>query len=134
MFIKFFHFLTQAITALGNSEILVATTLLMALGTSMLTLFAGLSTAMGAFLAGLILAETDFALQVMRYAPLIHLLLGRGRYSTLFRVFWSLKAVCGPVHRHARYPGGPHRARGQLTDNLLRGVCSSSMMLVALEE
>lgn len=56
--------LYKFVIALGNSEIIVATTLVMALGTSMLTMFAGLSTAMGAFLAGLILAETDFALQV----------------------------------------------------------------------
>eukprot|EP00850_Spirogloea_muscicola_P004565 SM000019S05109 [mRNA] locus=s19:978602:987779:+ [translate_table: standard] len=47
-----------------NAEIFAANTLLVVLGTSVLTARAGLSMALGAFLAGLLLAETEFALQV----------------------------------------------------------------------
>ncbi|CAI5506805.1 unnamed protein product [Closterium sp. Naga37s-1] len=47
-----------------NAEIFAANTLLVVLGTSVLTAQAGLSMALGAFLAGLLLAETEFALQV----------------------------------------------------------------------
>ncbi|CAI7742561.1 unnamed protein product [Closterium sp. NIES-54] len=47
-----------------NAEIFAANTLLVVLGTSVLTARAGLSMALGAFLAGLLLSETEFALQV----------------------------------------------------------------------
>ncbi|GFP93020.1 k(+) efflux antiporter 2 chloroplastic [Phtheirospermum japonicum] len=47
-----------------NAEIFSANTLLVILGTSLLTARAGLSMALGAFLAGLLLAETEFSLQV----------------------------------------------------------------------
>lgn len=56
--------LYKFIAKLGNAEMFVAATLLMALGTSMLTLLAGLSLALGAFLAGLLIAETEYAMQV----------------------------------------------------------------------
>eukprot|EP00898_Chlorokybus_atmophyticus_P005457 jgi/Chlat1/5912/Chrsp4S06407 len=60
-----------------NAEIFAATTLLVVLGTSVLTAQAGLSMALGAFLAGLLLAETEFALQVESdIAPYRGLLLG----------------------------------------------------------
>eukprot|EP00899_Mesostigma_viride_P020290 jgi/Mesvir1/28262/Mv04795-RA.8 len=60
-----------------NAEIFAATTLLVCLGTSLLTAQAGLSMALGAFLAGLLLAETEFALQVESdIAPYRGLLLG----------------------------------------------------------
>jgi Kef-type K+ transport system membrane component KefB len=45
-------------------QIFAATTLLVVLGTSVLTSLAGLSLALGAFLAGLLIAETEYALQV----------------------------------------------------------------------
>lgn len=48
----------------ANAEIFAATTLLVVLGTSFLTSLAGLSLALGAFLAGLLIAETDYVLQV----------------------------------------------------------------------
>eukprot|EP00955_Chlamydomonas_euryale_P059789 357496-Chlamydomonas_euryale.AAC.5 len=48
----------------ANAEIFASTTLLVALGTSFLTQLAGLSLALGAFLAGLLIAETEYALQV----------------------------------------------------------------------
>ncbi|ONM11988.1 K(+) efflux antiporter 2 chloroplastic [Zea mays] len=47
-----------------NAEIFSANTLLVIFGTSLLTARAGLSMALGAFLAGLLLAETEFSLQV----------------------------------------------------------------------
>ncbi|KAH9547976.1 hypothetical protein CY35_11G063400 [Sphagnum magellanicum] len=60
-----------------NAEIFAANTLLVVLGTSLLTARAGLSMALGAFLAGLLLAETEFALQVESdIAPYRGLLLG----------------------------------------------------------
>ncbi|XP_073311385.1 K(+) efflux antiporter 2, chloroplastic [Primulina huaijiensis] len=60
-----------------NPEIFSANTLLVILGTSLLTARAGLSMALGAFLAGLLLAETEFSLQVESdIAPYRGLLLG----------------------------------------------------------
>jgi len=60
-----------------NAEIFAATTLLTCIGTSLLTQVAGLSMALGAFLAGLLLAETEYALQVESdIAPYRGLLLG----------------------------------------------------------
>ncbi|XP_024388628.1 K(+) efflux antiporter 2, chloroplastic isoform X2 [Physcomitrium patens] len=60
-----------------NAEIFAANTLLVVLGTSFFTARAGLSMALGAFLAGLLLAETEFALQVESdIAPYRGLLLG----------------------------------------------------------
>lgn len=61
----------------GNTDIFSATTLLVALGTSHLTGVLGLSAALGAFLAGLLLAETEYHLQVESdIAPYRGLLLG----------------------------------------------------------
>ncbi|MQL84162.1 hypothetical protein Taro_016674 [Colocasia esculenta] len=60
-----------------NAEIFSANTLLVILGTSLLTARAGLSMALGAFLAGLLLSETEFSLQVESdIAPYRGLLLG----------------------------------------------------------
>ena len=65
------------IAKLKNAEVLTATTLFTALGTSLLTQSLGLSMALGAFLAGLLLAETEFHLQVESdIAPFRGLLLG----------------------------------------------------------
>lgn len=67
----------RRIADLGNTEIFSATTLLVALGTSHLTGTLGLSEALGAFLAGLLLAETEYHLQVESdIAPYRGLLLG----------------------------------------------------------
>ena len=53
------------VISIGNSaELFVAVTLLILLGTSWLTHLAGLSMALGAFLAGLLLAETEYRHQV----------------------------------------------------------------------
>ena len=48
----------------GNAEVFNALTLLVVLGTSLITQVAGLSLALGAFLAGLLLAETEYHIQV----------------------------------------------------------------------
>jgi monovalent cation:proton antiporter-2 (CPA2) family protein len=48
----------------GNAETFSALTLLVVLGTSLITQVAGLSLALGAFLAGLLLAETEYHIQV----------------------------------------------------------------------
>lgn len=56
--------LYRRISALKNSDVFAATTLLMVLGTSVITQAAGLSLALGAFLAGLLLAETEYVKQV----------------------------------------------------------------------
>jgi len=61
----------------ANAEIFASTTLLVVLGTSFLTSLAGLSLALGAFLAGLLIAETEYALQVESdIAPYKGLLMG----------------------------------------------------------
>ena len=52
------------IASLENTELFSATTLLVVLGVSELTSAAGLSPALGAFIAGLLIAETEFKLQV----------------------------------------------------------------------
>jgi len=69
--------LYKKISSMANAEIFAATTLLVVLGTSFLTSLAGLSLALGAFLAGLLIAETEYALQVESdIAPYKGLLLG----------------------------------------------------------
>ena len=54
----------KQISALDNPPLFAATTLFFALGTSVLTQQAGLSMALGAVLAGMLIAETDYHLQV----------------------------------------------------------------------
>ncbi|KAK1364441.1 K(+) efflux antiporter 2, chloroplastic-like [Heracleum sosnowskyi] len=67
----------RQIAEIQNAEIFSANTLLVILGTSLLTARSGLSMALGAFLAGLLLAETEFSLQVESdIAPYRGLLLG----------------------------------------------------------
>ena len=52
--------LFRFIASLENTELFVATTLLVVFGASQLTIMAGLSPALGAFIAGLLIAETEF--------------------------------------------------------------------------
>eukprot|EP01024_Parvocaulis_polyphysoides_P025319 TRINITY_DN23122_c0_g1_i2.p1 TRINITY_DN23122_c0_g1~~TRINITY_DN23122_c0_g1_i2.p1 ORF type:complete len:486 (+),score=103.35 TRINITY_DN23122_c0_g1_i2:36-1493(+) len=69
--------LYRKVSQFENPDVFAATTLLMVLGTSVLTQIAGLSLALGAFLAGLLLAETEYALQVESdIAPYKGLLMG----------------------------------------------------------
>jgi len=48
----------------GNPELFVATTLLVVLGTAFITEISGLSMVLGAFLAGILLAETEYRHQI----------------------------------------------------------------------
>lgn len=60
-----------------NVEMFMAATLLMVIGSSALTAMAGLSMALGAFLAGLLLAETEFRHEIeVNIEPFKGLLLG----------------------------------------------------------
>ncbi|AZL15450.1 cation:proton antiporter domain-containing protein [Rickettsiales endosymbiont of Stachyamoeba lipophora] len=59
-FLKPFFSLIRADNAAKNNEIFVTTTLLIALAAAFVTDQLGLSLALGAFLAGLLVAETDF--------------------------------------------------------------------------
>jgi CPA2 family monovalent cation:H+ antiporter-2 len=69
--------LFRAIARLDSSELFVATTLLTVLGISWVTGQVGLSAALGAFLAGLLLAETEFQHQIeMDVKPYKALLMG----------------------------------------------------------
>ncbi len=56
--------LFRFIASLENTELFTATTLLVVLGVASLTSLAGLSPALGAFIAGLLVAETEFKPQV----------------------------------------------------------------------
>lgn len=56
--------LFRFIASLENTELFTATTILVVLGVSWLTHAAGLSAALGAFMAGLLVAETEFKHQV----------------------------------------------------------------------
>jgi CPA2 family monovalent cation:H+ antiporter-2 len=67
----------RAISKLGNPELFVAMTLLVVLTTSLTTAAAGLSMELGAFLAGILLSETEYRHQVQAdIAPFHGLLLG----------------------------------------------------------
>lgn len=67
----------RAIAKLGNPELFVAMTLLVVLTTSLTTASAGLSMELGAFLAGLLLSETEYRHQIQAdIAPFHGLLLG----------------------------------------------------------
>ena len=57
---KWFHFVAKA----GSSEVFVLNVLLVTIGLAHLTELAGLSLALGAFVAGMLIAETEYRLQV----------------------------------------------------------------------
>lgn len=63
--------------AAESNELFIATTILIALGTAYLTSYMGLSLALGAFAAGLLVAETEFQIQAEEsIAPFKGLFLG----------------------------------------------------------
>ena len=67
----------RAISSFGNQELFVAMTLLVVLATSMTTKAVGLSMELGAFLAGILLSETEYKHQVEAdIEPFYGLLLG----------------------------------------------------------
>ena len=59
-----FRPLYRAMAATGNPELFMGTTFLVVLGTSFFTQVAGLSLELGAFLAGMLLAETEYRHQI----------------------------------------------------------------------
>jgi CPA2 family monovalent cation:H+ antiporter-2 len=59
-----FRPLFRFIASLGDTELVTAATLLIVIGAALASAYAGLSPAMGAFLAGLLVAETEFKHQV----------------------------------------------------------------------
>ena len=60
-----------------SAELFMAATLLMVIGTASITAWAGLSMALGAFLAGLLLAETEYRHEIEVYIePFKGLMLG----------------------------------------------------------
>ncbi|WP_322518026.1 cation:proton antiporter [Rhodopseudomonas palustris] len=80
----------------NNRELFMATILFVVVGTSLLTHVAGLSMALGAFLAGLVLAETEFRRQVeVDIEPFKGMLLG------LFFISVGMRIDVAEV---ARYP------------------------------
>ena len=69
--------LFRLVTQTGNHDMFIATTLFVAVGTSLATAAAGLSMALGAFVAGLLLAETEYRRAVeTTIEPVKFLLLG----------------------------------------------------------
>ena len=69
--------LFQLVAATKSDELFVAACLLVVIGTGLATAASGLSTALGAFIAGLLLAETEYRRQVeVTIQPFQGLLLG----------------------------------------------------------
>lgn len=69
--------LFRLVAQTGNNDLFIATTLFVAVGTSFATSMAGLSLALGAFVAGLLIAETEYRRAVqMTIEPIKGLLLG----------------------------------------------------------
>lgn len=83
----------------GSVETFTATTLLVALGTAWITGFAGLSMALGAFLGGIVLADSEYRHEVESHLdPFKGLLLGLFFLSVGMGVDWALVlATLGPV-------------------------------------
>jgi CPA2 family monovalent cation:H+ antiporter-2 len=69
--------LFRLVAQTGNSDLFIAATLFVAIGTSFVTAAAGLSMALGAFVAGLLLADTEYRRAVQTtIEPIKSLLLG----------------------------------------------------------
>lgn len=73
----FLHPLLHRIALSGNAEIFTASAVLLVLGTAIVTEYAGLSMAMGAFLAGLLISDSSYKHQIKaEIQPFRGLLLG----------------------------------------------------------
>jgi len=69
--------LFRVVAQTGNNDLFIATTLFVTVGTSFVTAAAGMSMALGAFVAGLLLAETEYRRAVQAtIEPIKSLLLG----------------------------------------------------------
>ena len=95
--------LLQRVARLGSPEIFTATAVLLVLGTAVLTAQVGLSMAMGAFVAGLLVADSEFRHQVVaEIQPFRGLLLGlffmsMGMYIELTQLFANPLLFAGLV-------------------------------------
>ncbi len=86
--------LFRLVASTGNHETFVATTLFVAVGTSLVTAASGLSMALGAFVAGLLLAETEYRRAVeATIEPIKSLLLGVFFFSVGLSLDWSVVAA-----------------------------------------
>ena len=103
-----------------NRELFMATILFVVVGTSLLTHVAGLSMALGAFLAGLVLAETEFRRQVeVDIEPFKGMLLGLFFISVGMRIDLAELAryplmVASLDDRHGVAEGGGGRGLARL--------------------
>ena len=71
------HPILHRVALSGNPEVFTASAVLMVLGTALVTEYAGLSMAMGAFLAGLLISDSSYKHQIMaEIHPFRGLLLG----------------------------------------------------------
>ncbi|WP_162627635.1 cation:proton antiporter [Erythrobacter sp. KY5] len=83
--------LLQLVAGTDSREAFIAIILLIAVGTAALTGFAGLSMALGAFLAGLLIAETEFRHQVkIDIEPFKGLMLGLFFLSVGMGIDWRM--------------------------------------------
>ena len=99
-----------------NPEFFMAATLLISVGSGVVAAYAGLSMALGAFIAGLLLAETEYrrAVEAM-IDPFRGLLLGVfffsvGMHIDLAFIWREPLLVAGALSRHDRGQGGAGRA------------------------
>ncbi len=83
------------VAALGSSELFLLTAVFLALGSAGASAWLGLSPALGAFLAGLMLTETDFEHRII--AELVPM---RDLFATLFFVSMGLLVNVGYVVSH----------------------------------
>ena len=84
---------------LGSSELFLLTAVALALGTATVSALLGLSPALGAFLAGLLLTETEFDHRVI--AEVVPM---RDLFATLF--FVSVGMLIDPALRPGQPAGG----------------------------
>ena len=116
--------------AVRQAELFVAMSLLVILGTATITGVAGLSMALGAFLAGLLLADSEFRHQIETdIRPFRGLLLGLFFISVGMavdastvadRAGWVAVSVVGLIAIKAVIAGGLHRAFGLPTSLAVR--------------
>ncbi len=116
------RFLFRKAMASRSVEVFMAMMLLAILATSLITEAAGLSLSLGAFLAGLLLAETEFRHQIeSEIEPFKGLLLGLFFMSVGMNInlvlafgqgFWVVASVLGLVAIKALIAGGLARAFG----------------------
>lgn len=100
----------RRIASLENAEIFAATTLLVILGCSALTQLSGLSQALGAFLAGLLMAETEYVLQVraVHAVRAAHVIPALWHRAAMLRRPWLRSIVYAETRAHYKRQAGLH--------------------------